>query len=140
MPELFLGPCHIITFFISKYYNLLLVNIITGVRGFGKEKTKQDKNGILPFILLSGLYFMRGSLGGLHYFFAFVEAAFGAYAVGHLHLVALGAFDVAGGGELPVGAALVAARFGHFTRWYCHGLYPPPWGGGDRRSCASIPC
>ena len=83
----------------------------------------------MAFCLLScsfGTFLCGGLLGDFHYFFAVVVTAFGAHAVRHSHLMALGALDEAGSGEFPVGAALVATGFGHFTLWYCHGPYPPP--------------
>jgi hypothetical protein len=84
----------------------------------GKNKSKIKRH--FAFYLARLVRFYSALFGGFDDFLAFVVAAFGAYAVGHLHLVALGAFDDARGGELPVGAAFVAARFGHFALGYCH--------------------
>ena len=43
--------------------------------------------------------------------------------MGHLRFVALRAGYEAGSLELPISAALIAAGLGHFSLWYCHGIF-----------------
>jgi hypothetical protein len=57
----------------------------------------------------SGLFLVFFHLDDL---LAVIIAAMLADPVGHLHLVALGAFHDAGKGQFPIGPAAVLARFG----------------------------
>ena len=71
------------------------------------------------FVLLIVL-FLFSCLDNL---FAIIIAAFRAYMMRHLRLVALRAGNEAGSIEFPVGAALVAACLGSLTLWYCHLIF-----------------